>query len=264
MCFFLKSIREEEDPELLLDDSPDNIIPSDRLAAQSSAQLEDELAKFRYEWKMELLNEQKDPTTSNSASNKQPQRKSNRMEHHALPSRASKSQNIAQVLDDDTTTATNSLEPELNYEQPKTNEQKAKYLFDKAVQLEQQGRHYEAIKFYRMAMQMDADIEFKLASNKPVGAARTRIKNKKGEFMTHETSDDDDEKERNEEELEKSAGVQEEEVNIDNELKTLYERFTAMTMAESKLCERNFPQKVSEKRFIFIFLDLLYFNFNKF
>lgn len=248
-----------------LDDSSDNIIPSDRLAAQSSAQLEDELAKFRYEWKMELLNEQKDATTtttsgggkstSNSASNKQKsQRKSNRMEHHALPSRASKSQNIPQVLDDDTTTAKNSLEPELNYEQPKTNEQKAKYLFDKAVQLEQQGRHYEAIKFYRMAMQLDADIEFKLASNKPAAGARTRMKNKKGEFMTHETSDDDEEKERNEEEQEESAGVQEEEVNIDNELKTLYERFTAMTMAESKLCERNFPQKVSEKKTVFFWI----------
>jgi hypothetical protein len=32
---------------------------------------------------------------------------------------------------------------DLDYDQPKTNEDKAKYLFNKAVMLEQQGRHFD-------------------------------------------------------------------------------------------------------------------------
>jgi hypothetical protein len=36
---------------------------------------------------------------------------------------------------------------DLDYEQPENNEQKAKYLFDKGVQLEQQNRHYEGFIF---------------------------------------------------------------------------------------------------------------------
>lgn len=235
--FFLKKSIPEE-PELTLDDDQDdddNIVPSDRLAAQSSAQLEDELAKFRYEWKMELLLDQKDPSSqsidSSVKSSKQSQRKNNRMEHHAFPSRASKPG--SSVVDE----AANTNEQELNYEQPKTNEEKAKYLFDKAVQLEQQGRHFDAIKFYRMAMQLDADIEFKLASSKPVTRSRTK---KSDEFVKHESEDDDEEKADNDV---KSDEIVQDESKSD-ELKTLYEKFTAITLEENKLCEKNFPQKV--------------------
>lgn len=243
---FLKSIREE--PELTLDDDQDdadNIVPSDRLAAQSSAQLEDELAKFRYEWKMELLLDQKDassqPADSNAKSFKQSQRKSNRMEHHPFPSRASKPG--SNLVDE----SVNTNEQELNYEQPKTNEEKAKYLFDKAVQLEQQGRHFDAIKFYRMAMQLDADIEFKLASSKPVTRSRTK---KSDEFVKHESEDDNDE-EKEDDDV-KSDEIAQDQPKSD-ELKTLYEKFTAITLEENKICEKNFPQKVCYSFFSFDF-----------
>uniref|UniRef100_A0A8C9G084 F-box only protein 9 n=1 Tax=Pavo cristatus TaxID=9049 RepID=A0A8C9G084_PAVCR len=42
-------------------------------------------------------------------------------------------------------------------------EEKAKELFLKAVEEEQNGALYEAIKFYRLAMQLVPDIEFKIA-----------------------------------------------------------------------------------------------------
>lgn len=211
-------------------------MPSNRLAAQSSAQLEDELAKFRHEWKMELLNEQKEPATRSDASSgnsKQPQRKSNRMEHHQLPRRSSRPDQSTPTM-----TGGGGGEPELNYDQPRTNEEKAKYLFDKAVQLEQQGRHYEAIKFYRMAMQLDADIEFKLASNKQ--SRRVRGKNSHGEFLEHAS---DEENESADPDL--VNGQENTAQASDDEFKTLYDRFSQMAIEDNKLCQKNSAQKVS-------------------
>ncbi|XP_043992043.1 F-box only protein 9 [Gambusia affinis] len=51
-------------------------------------------------------------------------------------------------------------------------EQKATELFLRAVQEEQNGAVYEAIKFYRMAMQLDPDIEFKINYSRPPDADR--------------------------------------------------------------------------------------------
>lgn len=78
---------EDEDEEAEEADESENIVPSDRLAAQSSAQLEDELAKFRNEWKMELLLEKHAGSKPDNKADGQ--RRSNRMEHHELPSRTS-------------------------------------------------------------------------------------------------------------------------------------------------------------------------------
>ncbi|XP_070697443.1 F-box only protein 9 [Pempheris klunzingeri] len=51
-------------------------------------------------------------------------------------------------------------------------EEKATELFLRAVQEEQNGAVYEAIKFYRMAMQLVPDIEFKINYSRPVDADR--------------------------------------------------------------------------------------------
>ncbi|AWP14100.1 putative F-box only protein 9 [Scophthalmus maximus] len=51
-------------------------------------------------------------------------------------------------------------------------EQKATELFLRAVQEEQNGAVYEAIKFYRMAMQLVPDIEFKINYSRPPDADR--------------------------------------------------------------------------------------------
>jgi hypothetical protein len=135
----------------------------------------------------------------------------------------------------------------LNYEQPKTNEEKAKYLFDKAVQLEQQGRHYEAIKFYRMSMQLDADIEFKLATNKQTKTTKTiHNKTNASDYLELEDSENDDGNEKLDKHLEtkgsRKNSIQSTDENDD--LKTLYEKFHSITIDENRLCEKNFPQKV--------------------
>uniref|UniRef100_A0A3Q1ECB0 F-box only protein n=1 Tax=Acanthochromis polyacanthus TaxID=80966 RepID=A0A3Q1ECB0_9TELE len=51
-------------------------------------------------------------------------------------------------------------------------EEKATELFMRAVQEEQDGAFYEAIKFYRMAMQLVPDIEFKVNYSRPPDADR--------------------------------------------------------------------------------------------
>ena len=214
----------EDETDLVDEDEDGNIIPSDRLAAQSSAQLEDELARFRNEWKMELLKDQKPSKTTEtnkpSRTESQQQRKSNRMEHHELPRRPKT------TTSDNESKVTPSFS-DLDYEQPRTNEDKAKYLFDKAVQLEQQGRHYDAIKFYRMAMQLDADIEFKIASVK-----RPTVKKPLDvEEELEVESVDDENTDSNEQQV--------------DELKTLYDKFSTMSVEESRICEKNFPQKVT-------------------
>lgn len=215
------------------DESENNIVPTNELAAQNSAQLEEELAKFRNEWKMEILLDQKETTTKTSetskkqitSSSRQSQRKSNRMEHFPFPIRSAAASNVTSA--EDTT--------DLKYEQPRTNEEKAKYLFDKAVQLEQQGRHYEAIKFYRMAIQLDADIEFKLASSKQ---GKQQNKN---HSQSESESDDENEKTCHRKDQQSEMTTVEEK---SDDLKTLFDKFSAMTVEENRLCEKNFPQKV--------------------
>uniref|UniRef100_A0A7N6A6J8 F-box only protein 9 n=1 Tax=Anabas testudineus TaxID=64144 RepID=A0A7N6A6J8_ANATE len=53
-------------------------------------------------------------------------------------------------------------------------EEKATELFLRAVQEEQNGAVYEAIKFYRMAMQLVPDIEFKINYSRPPDADRVK------------------------------------------------------------------------------------------
>lgn len=66
-------------------------------------------------------------------------------------------------------------------------EKKATELFMRAVQEEQNGTVYEAIKFYRMAMQLVPDIEFKINYNRPsdtdrVGGSYTENNDGEGEM----------------------------------------------------------------------------------
>lgn len=192
---------------------------------------------------MELLLEQKDPLSTGEKIKKSNQRKSNRMEHHEFPTRPKQK---AQSSELDSVVS----EPlDLNYEQPKTNEEKARYLFDKAVQLEQQGRHYEAIKFYRMSMQLDADIEFKLATNKKTKTNKTIHNNKTNasDYLESEDSENDDGNEKLDKLLEtkgsRKNSIQSTDENDD--LKTLYEKFHSLTIDENRLCDKNFPQKVN-------------------
>jgi hypothetical protein len=201
------------------------VVPSNKLAAQTSAELENELAKFRNEWKMELLEQDRPPEQRPAGEREfKAWRKGNLAESGTLTTRA---RNTAQQQQ----TSTVAPEPvDLDYQQPKTNEEKAKYLFDKGVQLEQQGRHYEAIKFYRMSMQLDADIEFKIASNKPAVAETSPDENQDVDEVTTTA-----EKEFKIEPL----------TSEEDEFKNLYERFFHISLAESKLCEKNYPQKVS-------------------
>uniref|UniRef100_UPI0037E74663 F-box only protein 9 n=1 Tax=Semicossyphus pulcher TaxID=241346 RepID=UPI0037E74663 len=56
--------------------------------------------------------------------------------------------------------------------QERAREEKAAELFLRAVEEEQNGAVYEAIKFYRMAMQLVPDIEFKINYNRPPDADR--------------------------------------------------------------------------------------------
>ncbi|XP_054874790.1 F-box only protein 9 [Amphiprion ocellaris] len=63
-------------------------------------------------------------------------------------------------------------------------EEKATELFLRAVQEEQDGAFYEAIKFYRMAMQLVPDIEFKVNYNRPPDADRVG-----GDYMEDSDAD---------------------------------------------------------------------------
>jgi tetratricopeptide (TPR) repeat protein len=95
----------------------------------------------------------------------------------------------------------------------KKNERKAEYLFNKGVLLEQQGRLYEAVKFYRMAMQIDKDIEFKSNKNQ----------------------------------IEKQQASIEEKKNFKNEDdEDLYDRFQTLILNDenNQLCQKQFQQKV--------------------
>lgn len=153
-------------------DAEDENLNNKMLTDQSVDDLDDELSQFRLEWKQELLQQQQ-----------QSGAKDNKM---FKPSNDD-------ILDT-------------------KNERKAEYLFNKGVLLEQQGRLYEAVKFYRMAMQIDKDIEFK-SNKKQIEQQQASIEEKKN----FKNEDDED----------------------------LYDRFQTMILNDenNQLCQKQFQQK---------------------
>lgn len=116
---------------------------------------------------------------------------------------------------------------EFTYEQPENREEKAKYLFNKGVLLEQQNRHYEAIKFYRIALQLDADIEYKACCNdmEPKNSHEAVLeKEVASEINENKPFDTDESKES-----------------------SLYDQFRQETLTENNFCSKKFPQ--SSKHF---------------
>ena len=128
-------------------DESTNIIHSNDLAMQSAGELESELAKFRSEWKKELQRENQTKTSQKGSAIQRPikiittdKANSNKSEFMTkIPTESEFSQ------EDDNTLLSESTQPDLAYQEPKTNEEKAKYLFEKGVLLEQQGRYYEGL-----------------------------------------------------------------------------------------------------------------------
>lgn len=134
-------------------ENEENIVPSNKIASQTIDELESELNKFRIEWRKELLDQDKKETNANS--NTKPKYEvtySNRLStsvnsesikpknvavYHQFPQRPKIEPKPILVSQD------LSAESDLQYDEPKTNEDKARYLFGKGVILEQQGRHYE-------------------------------------------------------------------------------------------------------------------------
>ena len=127
----------------------ENIVPTNKVAAETADQLEKELDKFRQDWKKELFVEKRlaggEEETESSVKNTFEVEKSkkgkNVAEYHSFPQRTSKP-----ILKTGDLKSGQENNDEFDYEEPNNNEQKAQYLFDKGVQLEQQGRHYEGSK----------------------------------------------------------------------------------------------------------------------
>lgn len=203
----------------------DNILPSDLIASQTVSELESELKKFRLEWKKELEVEKKleksefqksfDPKPSGT--NELSKRPKNVAVYQQFPQRNRLQQNKPSDSD-------NSESNDLDYQQPKTTEEKAQYLFNKGVILEQQSRHFEAIKFYRMAMQLDADIEFKMISTKQPKNQSDSKQAEKGDSGKTESK---------------------EKIPSDELDKPLYLIFKEFINSENKLCEKANNQKVN-------------------
>ena len=112
------------------------------------------------------------------------------------------------------------------YDQPESLEDKAKYLFNKAVLLEQQGRHYDAIKFYRMAMQIDENVEFKIGTS-------TKLANTDSQPSENVLTDNTG-----------SSSSESTQVAANETVKSLYELFKEIITENKKFCEKNVPQKV--------------------
>jgi len=193
--------------------------------------LEQELARFRNEWRNEVSNK----TDSDYAS----RQGKNIAVYHDFPRRqrpAAEQTSAPTEIDED---------DEFTYEQPENNEDKARYLFNKGILLEQQNRHYEgsfrfniffkanhfetkklnykkAIKFYRIALQLDSNIEYKIyAPTEPVrGLAKS------GEKSTPNPDE-----------------VKVDEMDGDESEKPLYDRFLAATLIEDSFCTKNWPQQ---------------------
>ena len=197
---------------------------------ETANDLENELATFRNEWKRELIehdrNKQSDSgetITTTSIINRN-LKSSNQFTLRPRPSNV--------TIDDKNLND----QQEVEYDQPRSNEEKAQYLFNKAVMLEEQSRHYEAIKFYRLAMQLDADIEFKVAQQRKINDANKQNQSKKN------TGQQDSEGETEEED---ESDVNQTNNSSEDVVKSLYEQFHSMTISENRICEKNFPQKVN-------------------
>ena len=129
------------------DDESTNIIHSNDIAMQSAGELENELAKFRSEWKKELQRENNTKPSQKRSETQRPIKiittdkpNSNKSEFMTkIPTASLFSQ------EDENSLSSESTLPDLAYQEPKTNEEKAKYLFEKGVLLEQQGRYYEGV-----------------------------------------------------------------------------------------------------------------------
>ena len=111
--------------------SPD-LVHSNSLALETATDLEQELAKFRSDWKNEVSR-----TREDGVERDQPQAK-NIAVYREFPKRST-----ATVA---TTDASSEIvineDSDCEYVQ-ESGEDKARYLFEKGVQLEQQNRHYE-------------------------------------------------------------------------------------------------------------------------
>ena len=88
-------------------------------------------------------------------------------------------------------------------------------------------------------MQLDADIEFKIAS------LRLSTQKAGDQIAPSQDSDEDDETAT---QLEIKTEIDDQAVTGDELIESLYERFQSLTVEENKFCEKNFPQKVNQKR----------------
>ncbi len=202
-------------------------MPSDRLAAETTNDLENELDKFRNDWQKELNVTEKLDSAGRSEVHYD---KKSGVERGQLRPRPMV---LKQSVED------NQVASDLDYEQPETTEDKAKYLFNKAVLLEQQGRHYDAIKFYRLSMQLDADIEFKVAGLKKSTNVDKAIKKLSSLNLSDEEESD----------LENTENKETEDTSKkqDDQSATLFETFQQTLIVENRLfCEKKNQQKVKE------------------
>lgn len=177
-----------------------DVVHSNALALETATDLEQELAKFRSDWKKEVTRKE-----DKSDEGKRPK---NVAVYHEFPKR-----NRAAVG----TVSTNSevvISEASDSESEETSDQKAKYLFDKGVQLEQMNRHYEAIKFYKMALKMDPDIEFKAYGPAPAKP--------KCEIST--------------------PGVEINPANLEPVEESLYEKFQSEILQMNTICTKKSPQ----------------------
>ena len=219
-------------------------MPSNRLAAETTNDLENELDRFRNEWQRELL-----------ISNESLSKATNTMPNE-LKATSSKSTpgvergQLRPVRQQASKVSIDEPEPDLDYEQPSTTEENAKYLFNKAVLLEQQGRHYDAIKFYRLSMQLDADIEIKVAGLKKPSNLKNTAKQMANMNLSHK-EDDEETREANRSESDNDERSQRARPTegIADEFKSLYERFQSLLVTESgSFCQKNAQQRVRQTK----------------
>jgi tetratricopeptide (TPR) repeat protein len=180
------------------------------------------LANFRSNWKNELV-VKTNPITS-TTNNKS--KNSTEIETGYLKPRPSMP-SVDNTINE---------EKDLVYEQPQNDEQKAQYLFNKALTLEQQNRYLEAVQFYKLAFQLDPEVEFKsyklhLSTNSvsidKVSQNNSNIIDK----MSDLTLKKDKSEENN--------------LNL-----TLYQQFEASLLSNNNnLCKKMFPQRSSTVHF---------------
>lgn len=187
-----------------------DIVPSNELVLETANDLESELAKFRNEWKSELSKQE-----ARQQQQIQTGKSDSKLEFETVINVS-----LLPILDVNSEAKTISLD--LEKEESNDNEEKAQYLFNKGVLLEQQGRHFEAIKFYRMSIQLDANIEFKISSN------RASV-NKSGNQKDTQSQENDPKTSETDDVISSS----------------LFEQFEKMTLLENRICEKNFPQKAT-------------------